>query len=344
VADYGAFQVGAAAEPITNSLANKLLLDADPALYHALSFFTYLINTYPGPRLVALAPGAGLLDNTGAAISAAVMQAYPWAPQPQQMGNQFKYPLLCVYRRTGMTGRFTASWEHDRGLFDLLYILPTLTPAQMLLVAPILRQVEATIRKKTTQGYDPGYTPPGGSLGGQVWGVAAAGVERVGFGDPYRDPAECSEYGHLPDSGEQWFPMLRMMGYFVERDTYTPAANKFTGADINANLVNTDGTSIPLFLQASTQMPPTLTGVSPGTGSHTGGTAITLTGTLYLQGGPNGPPQVLFGNTKATAVTWVSAMEITCTAPPVAGAGTVDVTVINADGQQVTAPQSFIYT
>ena len=343
MADYSAFKVGGAAEPITNSLANKLLLDADPALFYALDYWTWLINNYPGPRLVALATSAGLVDNTGTPIANAVMQAYPWQPQPQQLANQFKYPLLCVYRTRGMTGRFTASWEHDRGLIDLVYVLPTLTAAQMLQVAPILRAIEATVRQKTTQGYDPGYTPPGGTAGAQVWTASRAGVERVGWGDPYRDPADCSEYGYLDDTDNQYFPMLRMKGYFVERDTYVAGANKFAGADISADLVAPDMTRIPLVVQMSTQVAPTFTGISPATGGSAGGTSCTLTGTLFLQRGPQ-RLQVLFGNTPATAVAWVDAQHITCTAPAVSGAGTVDVTIINADGQQAKLAAAFVYT
>ena len=83
--------------------------------------------------------------------------------------------------------------------------------------------------------------------------------------------------------------------------------------------------------------PPVITGVSPGSGSTTGGTAVAVAGTGFAQGAT-----VLFGTSPA-AVAAVVAGKITCTAPA-HGKGEVDVTVTNPDGQSSAAAGAFTYT
>ena len=77
---------------------------------------------------------------------------------------------------------------------------------------------------------------------------------------------------------------------------------------------------------------PTVTVISPRSGSTLGGTVVTITGT-----GLSGATTVDFGSTAATEFTVNSAISITATAP--AGSGTVDVTVTTPGGSspKVTA-------
>lgn len=339
--DYTDFTVGAVQEPLSTTSSNTLLQDADPPVFHALSFWKWLIVNVAGPRLLLELTAAGVKDNKQQAIASVVAQAYPFLPTPQQLENQIQFPLLAIGRTRTLTGRFTAAWEHDRGLFTLVYALPPLDAAQSNRVLPLLHAIEQLIRQRTTQSFDPGYTPPGGTLGESPWKLCA--VERIGFGDPYQDAVQSTEYGSLEGTGGQYFPCIRMTGYMVERDMYTPSAFKFEGADITADLVADDETTVPDFLSVSTQSAPTLTGISPATGAHAGGTSVTLTGTLFLQGGPQ-TMRVFFGNTPATSAVWVSATSVTCVSPAVSGAGTVDVTLVNRDGQLATLPSAFAYT
>jgi cyclophilin family peptidyl-prolyl cis-trans isomerase len=77
---------------------------------------------------------------------------------------------------------------------------------------------------------------------------------------------------------------------------------------------------------------PTITGVSPSTGSVEGGTAVTITGTNLL-----GATSVKFGDTSADIVS-NTATQIVVTSP--AGVeGTVDVTVVTAGGTSSAADQ-----
>lgn len=80
---------------------------------------------------------------------------------------------------------------------------------------------------------------------------------------------------------------------------------------------------------------PTLTALSPVTGSTAGGTTVTLTGTGFLAGAA-----VRFGTSAATGVTVLSATELTAVTPA-RPLGVVTVTVANPDGQTAQLPRAF---
>ena len=75
---------------------------------------------------------------------------------------------------------------------------------------------------------------------------------------------------------------------------------------------------------------PTVTGISPTSGTTAGGTTVTITGTNFT-----GATAVKFGTTAATGVVVNSATQITATAP--AGTGTVDVIVAGPGGTRPRA-------
>ena len=324
-APYSQFEVANVLEPLSTSSSNPLLQDADSPIFYALDFFDYVIRTFVGPRLQKSAAAANIQG-----IQLAVAQKYPWAPDLEYQSNQFRFPLLAIYRKSSQYRWRRIGWEDDLCKFDLFYALPPLTAGQNEAVLPILRAVEMAIRKKTTQGFDPGYTPPGGFQGQQPWTVSLAGVEEIGF--------ERGHQGTLPISGSNLkFPFLLMEGYFVERDMYVPGP-KFAGGDITGSLVAPDLTSIPQFLQASTTQAPQVTSVNPGGGPVAGGTPVTITGGVFLAN-----PAVLFGNMPAASVNQVNATTITCLSPAVSGAGTLGVTVVNRDGQSGSLANSYTY-
>ena len=67
---------------------------------------------------------------------------------------------------------------------------------------------------------------------------------------------------------------------------------------------------------------PTITTISPNSGSTTGGTVVTITGTNFVSS-----PAVKFGTTNASTVTLVNATTITATTPAVSTPGAVAVAV-----------------
>jgi len=83
---------------------------------------------------------------------------------------------------------------------------------------------------------------------------------------------------------------------------------------------------------------PTVTSITPNTGTANGGTAVTLTGTGFLAGAT-----VSLGGTAATGVTVVNSTTITATTPAHA-AGAVNVVVTNSDTQSGTLSNGYSYT
>src|SRR5437016_14667707 len=75
---------------------------------------------------------------------------------------------------------------------------------------------------------------------------------------------------------------------------------------------------------------PTVSAISPSSGTSSGGTAVTLTGTGFAVGAT-----VSLGGTAATNVTVVSSTSLTATTAAHA-AGVVNVVVTNSDGQSGT--------
>ncbi len=82
---------------------------------------------------------------------------------------------------------------------------------------------------------------------------------------------------------------------------------------------------------------PTITAVTPDTGTTGGGTTVTITGTGFTQGA-----EVSFGKQGAAEVTVSSATKILAVTPP-SDAAAVDVQVSNPDGQSDTVPDGFTY-
>ncbi len=89
--------------------------------------------------------------------------------------------------------------------------------------------------------------------------------------------------------------------------------------------------------QGSGNPAPTVTSVSPTSGTINGGTALTITGTGFLSGAT-----VSLGGAAATGVTVVSSTKITATSPAHA-TGTVNVVVTNTDGQSGTLSGGYTY-
>ena len=84
--------------------------------------------------------------------------------------------------------------------------------------------------------------------------------------------------------------------------------------------------------------PPTVTSISPSSGTTSGGTTVTINGTNLL-----GSTTVMFGSVAATSFTVVSTSQITAVTPPELS-GVVNVTVTSAQGTStITAADQYTY-
>jgi hypothetical protein len=118
----------------------------------------------------------------------------------------------------------------------------------------------------------------------------------------------------------------------------TPAHATGTVSVIVTNSDSQSGTLTQGFTYtAVSNPPPTVTGISPASGTVAGGTAVSITGTGFLAGAT-----VSLGGTPATGVTVVSSTTITATTPAHA-AGAVDVVVSNAEQHAGTLPNGYTY-
>ena len=103
---------------------------------------------------------------------------------------------------------------------------------------------------------------------------------------------------------------------------------------------NSDGQSDTLtnaFTYATSNPPPTISKISPASGTTAGGTSVTITGAGFLSGAG-----VKVGGTSATGVTVVSSTSITATTPS-HSAGTASVVVTNSDNQSGTLTNGYTY-
>ncbi len=118
----------------------------------------------------------------------------------------------------------------------------------------------------------------------------------------------------------------------VNATTITAVTPAHAAGEANVTVTNTDGQSASLTgtagfdYIASSNPAPTLTSITPQSGSTAGGTSVTLTGSNFLTGAT-----VTFGTSAATSVVVVNATTITVVTPAHA-AGEANVAVTNPDG------------
>lgn len=127
----------------------------------------------------------------------------------------------------------------------------------------------------------------------------------------------------------------------VSSTSITATTPAHAAGAVDVVVTNTDTKSGTLTSGFTYQTPPnpapTVTGISPSSGTTTGGTSVTITGTGFLSGAT-----VTFNGAAATGVTVVSSTSITATTPAHA-AGAVDVVVTNTDSKFGTLTGGFTY-
>jgi hypothetical protein len=126
----------------------------------------------------------------------------------------------------------------------------------------------------------------------------------------------------------------------VSSTSITATAPAHTAGAVNVVVTNSDGQSATLnngYTYNPSNPAPTVTAISPTSGTTAGGTAVTITGTGFLSGAT-----VSFGGTAATGVTVVSGTSISATTPAHA-AGAVTIVVTNTDSQSGSRANAYTY-
>ena len=107
---------------------------------------------------------------------------------------------------------------------------------------------------------------------------------------------------------------------------------------VDIKVTNSDNQTATKTQAFTYLLAPTISGVSPSSGSSNGGTAVTITGTNFQAGAT-----VSFGGVAAPSVTVSGPTEIQTTTPA-HSAATVDVTVTNPDGSMGTLSRAFTFS
>lgn len=221
--DFATFQHGGALYPLPAALTNSLLEDADPAIYNVLAYFKSVLTTYMGERLIAEATACG------APITAAVKMSTPIDPSIYELEEQFKFPLLAIYRKNEKFLWKTYSYMHDESVWGIEYILPPLTAGQAERINPILRSIGTILLSRIENMFDPSY-----NSGEAIW--ASAGVESVDL--------DTAEYGGY-FKGNLFFPSWKGVLKVKERDMVIPDAfEDFTGIEADVDVKAADGTTV----------------------------------------------------------------------------------------------------
>jgi len=128
----------------------------------------------------------------------------------------------------------------------------------------------------------------------------------------------------------------------VSSTTITATSPAHAAGAVNVVVTNTNGLSGTLTggytYMAPEPEPPTVTSVSPNTGTTAGGTSVTITGTNFALGAA-----VIFGGTAAINVTVTSTTTIIASTPAHA-VGAVNVVITNPNGQSGSLTNGFTYT
>ncbi|MGE3610425.1 MAG: IPT/TIG domain-containing protein [Bacteriovoracaceae bacterium] len=124
---------------------------------------------------------------------------------------------------------------------------------------------------------------------------------------------------------------------FVDSTTLTCTTTSYAAGAVSAIVTNPDTQTGTLSSAYTYVDAPTITSISPTSGTIAGGTLLSITGTGFTSGAT-----VTVGGVACTSPTVVSSTSITCTTGAKA-AGTYDVVVTNTDTQTGTLAGSYTY-
>jgi hypothetical protein len=221
------FKWGGTTFPLTQSTAQSLLQDVDPARYWALQFFKRVLELHIGDRWAIAAAAAGLAGEQLNIVASAV----PYDPLPSLRTEQFTFPLLSVFRLNGKTDEQTLTWERTTSEWGITFSLPPLKASQREQLEPVLKVVADVLKNRTTLGYDPNF-----ENGAQVWSDAYSGVTEIGF--------TAERFGNMAGAENVFFPTLLMTMYTVEQERPVNGAyDAMEGTDNAIPLEAADGTT-----------------------------------------------------------------------------------------------------
>lgn len=320
-----AFAYGDVVAPLTIDTTNNLLTDADPALAAVLHFVAWGIETYIGPRLIAQAR----LCSVPLKLKRAVERKISADPIPFLFSTDFQFPMLSICRKHDRWDEHTSAFDKVTSEWELAYVLPSMPPKDQAAINPILRAVSGVVRHLLQKG-DPNY--PAGATALRDAGIMYALLKEARYGSFQRI-----------DGPTEFYRAVTATLIVLEREMPVEPDSPFFSADVSIDVQDPDGTTVTDVVQASVELAPTFTGISPNSGTKQGGTTVTLTGTGFI---PGTTPRVNIGGVDCTDVNVLSASTVRAVTAPHAAYATymADVILTNIDGQSVREPAAFTFT
>jgi hypothetical protein len=129
----------------------SLLAVCDPVVATLLDYFAYRITTYVGDALVAAS------DGTQAPIVNAVETKLPIDPIAIAKADQFKFPLLAVWRKRSDFSDHSINWRQNVARLGIAYILPPMTAGQSIRLWSVLTAVSDIVDHSIKVGHDAGF-------------------------------------------------------------------------------------------------------------------------------------------------------------------------------------------
>lgn len=327
--EWREFGHGAATYPLDDAAPNTepLLQRADPALWMALQFLPFVLDAEIGDAWAAYAALAGFpnqqIINTTASVE----------PVPALYSDRIRFPFFTIYRKSETLLPHTVAYDKSVSVWEYAYVLPALMPKQQEKLAPILRTVVRVIARFLRRGWHPDF-----QSGAPV--LLNAGVMSSRLVD-----AKYDRYAPLvaePKANDEQFHRA-VLGSIevVERDM--PVEDAFptmSGASVSVGLQHSDGTVVEDVAVAELGPAPTITSITPNSGTKLGNTPISIVGTNFAS-----PMRLNIGGIDVpTSV--VSSTLMTATTPPHDAYPTymADVIATNLQGQSARVSAGFTFT
>ncbi len=324
------FNIGGIAFPLATNTGNSLLQDVDPVIYRILDFYAQTIVLNLGARwneqvILAGRPDLQNLDF----FTVGESTSYPVPGLLQE--NQYRFPLLQVYREKETYLQRSNAWYTVEGEIKVIFTLPPITSEQYEYLYPFLGGVSKCIIDRTFMGYDDKYN------NGQVVIGPDGYIELVRM--------HGAEFGELPGASTTlMFPSIMISYQFNERrNPSNENFETFNGFDGYVNLnqlnYNNDGYSGPIidFTEIHNDTPAAISGIVPNFGPSAGGTFFILQGQGFLQAA-----QITIGGYTVTSFK-VKTDTVITGFTSLTNAGTYDVVVILLDQTTATLPAAFTF-
>lgn len=332
--DYASFRAGGVDYPLSAALTNTALRDADPAIYYLLEYFSAVLSTHMGARLIAEAAACNHEK-----ITKVVGTQLPMNAEPFLLEEQLEFPVLSASRE-GSKWRYAGQRKIQIHTITVTYVLPPMERVQAERLTPFLKAVSAILDNRTEQGFDPAYTPSGAAAATPgPWGVGFAGFSEIGISEV--------KYGGFIPQADIFFPAVVMTITAEERqEANIEELALVAGVDASVDLADSfDGSTVETIASIATLPAVVLVGpLSPTTGSKAGADLVQIPCTGLVVGRAY---RVLFAGLDAASVVATTTTSLACFSPAIDAYPTraVDVVVLDQDGgESNTLAAAFTFT